>query len=126
MAFTLFRASTPQTTSNAAPAEVIAALNAAFAAAGIDLTAENAAAGGIDYTDGDGITQVKQQLYGADTHVNVLIAGNMTNFVTYGSPGPNYYAWILYCPGTVVFYHSLQNAAPVIGIIFTKDKGVGV
>lgn len=122
MAFTLFRASTPQTTSNAAPAEVIAALNAAFAAAGIGLTAENAAAGGIDYTDGDGITQVKQQLYGADTHVNVLIAGNMTNFVTYGSPGQNYYAWILYCPGTVVFYHSLQNAAPVMGIIFTKDN----
>ena len=122
MAFTLFRASTPQTTSNAAPEEVITALNAAFVAAGIDLTAENAAGGGIDYTDGDGVTQVKQQLYGADTHVNVLIAGEMASFVTYGSPGANYYAWILYCPGTVVFYHSLQNAAPVMGIIFTKDN----
>lgn len=122
MAFTLFRASTAQTDYNTAPAEVITALNAAFASAGIDLTAENAANGGIDYNDGDGVTQVKQQLIGADTHVNVLLAGNMTNFVTYGSPGPNYYAWILYCPGTVVFYHSLQNAAPVMGIIFTLDN----
>lgn len=122
MGFNLFRSSTAQTTANALPDEVITALNAAFESAGIDLTASNASTGGVDYTDGDGVVQVKQQLYGSDTHVNVLLASVMTNFVTYASPGPNYYAWILSCGGTVVFYHSLQNAAPVIGIIFTKDN----
>ena len=122
MGFNLYRSSTVQTAVNALPEEVITALNAAFENAGIELTASNANTGGVDYTDGDGVVQVKQQLYGSDTHVNVLLAGVMTNFVTYGSPGPNYYAWILSCTGTVVFYHSLQNADPIGGFIFTKDN----
>ena len=122
MAFNLYRASTPFTSTNAAPADVITALNSAFSAAGIDLTAENASGGGVDYKDSNDVVLVHQQLYGADTHVNVLVGSTMTEFVKYGSPGPNYYAWILSCAGTVVFYHSLQNAAPIIGIIFTKDN----
>lgn len=122
MGFNLFRASTAQTSANALPAEVITALNTAFEAAGIDLIAENASGGGVDYKDSSDVVQVKQQMIGGDTHVNVLASGNMTTFVTYGSPGPNYYAWILSCAGTVVFYHSLANAAPIMGIIFTKDN----